>query len=88
MWMKKYFRDYQILLENIADYLIDETQQWFEEVSGIKFLDLAEIVFSKQLHHFRSSTIKAGEDLTNSCWEKCLANKNSLIPAYKIVIHN
>ena len=35
MWMKKYFRDYQILLENIADYLIDETQQWFEEVSGI-----------------------------------------------------
>ena len=73
--IKKYFRDYQILLENIADYLIDETQWWDEEESGVKFLDLSEIMFSKQLHHFRSSTIKVEDDFTNSCWEKCLAKK-------------
>ena len=45
-------------------------------------------MFSEQLHRFHSSTIKAEEVFTNSCWGKCLANKNSLIPAYKIVINN
>ena len=50
-------------MENIADYLIDETQWWVEEDSGVKFLDLSEIMFSKQLHHFHSSTIKE-EDFT------------------------
>ena len=75
-------------MENIADYLIDQTHWWVEEGSGVKFLDLSEIVFSKQLHHFRSSTIKVEEVFTNSCWKKCFANKNSLIPVYKIVINN
>ena len=67
IWIKKYFRDYQILLENIADYLIDETQWLVEDDSGLKFLDLSEIEFSKELHHFRSSTIKPEEDFTNDC---------------------
>ena len=80
IWIKKYFRDYRILLENIADYLIDETQWWVEDDSGVKFLDLSEIQFSKELHHFHSSTIKAEEDFTNDCWEKftntCIQNSH------------
>ena len=88
IWIKQYFRDYQILLENIADCLIDKTLWWVEEDSHVKILDLSEIVFSKPLHHFRSSTIKIKEDFTDSFWEKGLDNKNALIPAYKIVINN
>ena len=59
-----------ICWKNTADYLIDKTQWWDEEDSGVQFLDLSEIMFSKQLYHFLSSTIKAEEDFTSRCWEK------------------
>ena len=67
-WIKRYFRDYQTLLENIADYLIDDTKWWVEEDSGVKFLDLSNISHTKELHHFRSSSIKTEEDFAKNCW--------------------
>ena len=69
-WIKRYFRDYQTLLENIADYLIDDTKWWVEENSGVKFLDLSNISHTKKLHHFRSSSIKAEEGFVKNCWKK------------------
>ena len=58
-----------------------------EEDSGFKFLDLSNISHTKKLHHFRSSSIKAGEDFVKNFWKKCL-DKTNLIPAYKVVIND
>ena len=84
-WIKRYFSNYQTLLENIADYLIDDTKWWVEEDSGVKFLDLSNISHTKKLHDFHSSSIKAEEDFVKNCWKKRL-EKTNLIPAYKVVI--
>ena len=86
-WIKRYFRDYQTLLENIADYLIDDTKWWVEEDSGVKFLDLSNISHTKKLHHFCFSSIKAEDDFVKKCWKKYL-DKSNLIPAYKVVIND
>ena len=75
------------MLENIADYLIDDTKRWVEKDSGVKFLDLSNISHTKKFHHFRSSSIKAEEEFVKNCWKKCL-DKTNLIPAYKIVIND
>ena len=79
-WIKQYFMDYQTLLENISDYLIDDTKWWVEEDSGVKFLDLSNIAHAKKLHHFCFYSIKAEEDFVKNFWKKCL-DKTNLIPA-------
>ena len=86
-WIKRYFRDCQTLLENIADYLADGTKCWVEEDSGVKFLDLSNISHTKKLHHFCFSSIKAEDDFVKKCWKKYL-DKSNLIPAYKVVIND
>ena len=70
------------MLENTADYLVDDTKWWVEEDSGVKFLDSSNISHTKKLHHFRSSSIKVEEDFVKICWEKCL-DKTNLIPHIK-----
>ena len=86
-WIKRYFRDCQTLLENIADYLADGTKCWVEEDSGVKFLDLSNISHTKKLHHFCFSSIKAEDVFVKKCWKKYL-DKSNLIPAYKVVIND
>ena len=36
--------------------------------------------------HFRSSSIKAEEELLKDCRQKCLDNRDKLIPAYYIIV--
>ena len=41
-----------------------------------------------KLHHFRSSSIVGVSKYLKDCWNKCVLNSNSLIPAHKIKIYN
>ena len=87
-WMKKYFSDFQTLLQNISDYLLDKTKWWVEEEFGIRFLNISKCSNSKKVNHFRSSSIKAEEEFLKDCWQKCLDNKGKLIRAYKITLND
>ena len=75
------------MLENIAEYLTDDTKWWIEENSGVKFPDLSKISHTKKLHHFHSSSTKAEENFVKNCRKKCL-DKTNLMPAYKVVIND
>lgn len=84
-WIRKYSSQYQRLLERIADYLIDDQVWWKEVDEGVQFLDLT-TEKSKALHHFRSWTIKEDSTFIKECWEKCVSQKHSVIPAFKLKI--
>ena len=85
-WIQKFFTQFQRLLERQADYLLQGPGVWWREVeTGVEFFDheLAENT-AKKLHHFRSSTLKSESEFLTNCWQKCLNDKNVLIPAWKI----
>ena len=65
--------------------MLDTTKWWVEEEFVIRFLDISKCSSSKKVIHFRSFSIKAEEELLKDCWQKCLDNRNKLIPAYKII---
>ena len=86
-FLKKYCRDYQALLESIADYLIEGQGSWWRETEkGIEFFDSKNENIQKSIHHFRSTTMKEEEKWVQDCWLVCLDDKHSLIPAFKIYV--
>ena len=86
-FLKKYCRDYQALLESIADYLIEGQGSWWRETEkGIEFFDSKNGNIQKSIHHFRSTTMKEEEKWVQDCWLVCLDDKHSLIPAFKIYV--
>ena len=88
-WIEQYSRNYQCLLESMADYLLDECW-WNETEYGIQFLDHERTPATSklQLHHFRSTNLKMEQNYVKFCWQKCLDNMHTLIPAFKINIDN
>ena len=88
-WIEKHYSCYQALLEQIADYLICDTKCWKETAMGILFLDNeANKNLNIKIHNFRSSTIEDVNNYLRRCWNKCLENPNTLIPAFKIKMLN
>ena len=88
-WIEKHYSCYQALLEQIADYLIYDTKFWKETAMGILFLDNeANKNLNIKIHNFRSSTIEDVNNYLRRCWNKCLENPNTLIPAFKIKMLN
>ena len=56
---------------------------------GILFLDNeANKNLNIKIHNFRSSTIEDVNNYLRRCWNKCLENPNTLIPAFKIKMLN
>ena len=88
-WIEKHYSCYQALLEQIAEYLICDTKCWKETTMGILFLDNeANKNLIIKIHNFRSSTIEDVNNYLRRCWNKCLENPNTLIPAFKIKMLN
>ena len=88
-WIEKHYSCYQALLEQIAEYLICDTKCWKETAMGILFLDNeANKNLNIKIHNFRSSTIEDVNNYLRRCWNKCLENPNTLIPAFKIKMLN
>ena len=87
-WIKSNSSQYQRLLERISDYLL-EGKWWMETNLGVEFFDYDTAVTSvKQIHHFRSTSLKEEYCHLDECWQLCLAeeNRNILIPAFKIKV--
>ena len=84
-WMKVQSREYQCLLARQADYLL-EAGWWEEKEDGVEFFDKEgyPVNTTQQLHHFRSTTITNTIEYVKQCWNKCIEQKNKLIPAYKL----
>ena len=58
--IKSYPKDYQSLLENIADFLLDANIWWKEVKDGVMFQDIHPFIThsSLSMHHFRSTNLK------------------------------
>ncbi|XP_047134481.1 uncharacterized protein LOC101239424 [Hydra vulgaris] len=82
--IEQYPWEYQSMLENIADYLV-EGKWWSETNNGVVFFDL-ENDSLKKLTHFRSTSITKNNKHIASCWIKCLEDLYK-IPALKITIN-
>ena len=88
-WIEKHPWDYQALLEQLADYLLEnsDSKWWTETEKGILFFDNIKkndgLNCKTKIHHFRSSSIKTVSDYVDECWLKRL-NDTDMIPAYKI----
>ena len=85
-WIRSHSSQYQRLLEQIADYLIDKTRWWKETNTGVEFLDKETIISDKSLHHFRSRTLGEETAYIEKCWRECLLDKDHLIPAFKLKV--
>ena len=86
-FIKKHPLQYQRLLQKQADYL-SEGRVWWKEVDneGVEFYDVIPVQSEKQLHHFRSYSMKQEDSFVKDNWYNCLQNANSLIPAFKLKI--
>ena len=87
-WIRKYFSEYQSLLEQQADFLLETKVWWKEDEGGIVFLDHSDAPKESNLkpHHWRSYSIKDEKQYLSECWESCKLDMHNLIPAYKIKI--
>ena len=81
--IEKYPWEYQSMLENIADYLV-EGKWWSETNNGVVFFDLKNNDKLKKLSHFRSTSITKYNQYIASYWIKCHENLHK-IPALKIM---
>ena len=92
--MRKYSNEYQCLLEQQADFFLGSSCWWGETDEGVIFFDYSETdrnldrAANVTLHHWLSYTMKAEIIYLQQCWEKCLENIHSIIPAHKIRIKN
>ena len=84
-WILKYPFQYQTMLMQMADYLIDESKWWEETEDGVLFFDLKN-QNQKRLTHFRSTTITENNQYVSDCWKQCLNIADQIIPACKIKI--
>ena len=81
-------------MEQQADFLLDSSCWWGETDEGVTFFDYSETdrsldrATNATLHHWRSYTMKDEIIYLQQCWEKCLENMHSIIPAHKIRIKN
>ena len=81
-------------MEQQADFLLDSTCWWGETDEGVTFFDYSETdrnldrATNVTSHHWRSYTMKDEIIYLQQCWEKCLENMHSIIPAHKIRIKN
>ena len=88
-WIKSHSREYQCLLQRQADYLLDG-KWWQETTDGVLFFDKNNIPKNTMLRmkHFRSTNISSEMKYVETCWHKCLEDKNTLIPAYKLHLYD
>ena len=86
-WIKTYPSFYQVMLEQLAYFLIADNKCWEEAQNGVLFFDRDMREIDIKLHHFRSSSIVGFSKYLKDCWNKCVLNSNSLIPANKIKIY-
>ena len=78
---------YQVLLQQISDYLLCDRKCWQETDDGVVFFDINQPKLDVKFHHFRLSSVVGVCKYIQGCWELCLKNRHSLIPAYKIKVH-
>ena len=77
-----------------ADFLLDSSCWWSETDEGITFLDYSEtgrnldITTNVTIHHWRTYTMIDEIIYLQKCWEECLENMHSIIPADNIRIKN
>ena len=86
-WIEKYATCYQVLLQQISDYLLCDIKCWQERDDGVVFFDINQLILDVKLHRFRSSSVAGICKCIQDCWELCLKNCHSLIPAYKIKVY-
>ena len=86
-WSEKHATCYQVLLQQISDYLLCDIKCWQETDDGVPFFDINQPKLDVKLHHFRSSSVAGVCKYIQDCWEFCLKNCHSLIPAYKIRVY-
>ena len=86
-WIEKHATCYQVLLQQISDYLLCDIKCWQETDDGVVFFDINQPRINVKLHHFCSSTVVSVCKYIRDCWELCLKNCHSLIPAYKIKVY-
>ena len=86
-WIGKHATCYQVLLQQISDYLLCDIKCWQETDDGVVFIDINQPRLDVKLHHFRSSSVVSFCKYMQDCWELCLKNYNYLIPAYKIKVY-
>ena len=54
-WTEKHATSYQVLLQQISDYLLCDTKCWQETDDGVVFFDINQLRIDVKLHHFHSS---------------------------------
>ena len=86
-WIEKHATCYQVLLQQISDYLLCDIKCWQETDDDVVFVDINRPKLDVKLHHFRSSSAAGVCKYIQDCWELCLKNCHSLIPAYKIKVY-
>ena len=61
----------------ISDFLLEGNVYWNEISNGILFFDNipSQNICSKQIHHFRSFTVKEEATYFKECWQKCYAKR-------------
>ena len=88
-WIKTYPSSYQVMSEQLVNFLIADKKCWEETKNGVLFFDLDIRGTDIKLHHFRSSSIvSVSRRYLLDCWNKYVLNSDSLIPAHKIKIYN
>ena len=87
--IEKHPFQYQCFLESIADFLLECNAYWNEISNGILFFDNipSQNISNKQIHHFRSFTVKEEATYVKECWQKCLEKADSFIPAKVIKVN-
>ena len=86
-WIEKHATCYQVLLQQISDYLLCDIKCWQETHDDVVFFDINQSGIHVELHHFGSSSVVSVCKYIQDCWELCLKNCHSLIPAYKIKVY-
>ena len=86
-WIEKHATCYQVQLQQISDYLVCDINCWQETHDDVVFFDINQPGIHVKLHHFGSSSVVSVCKYIQDCWELCLKNCHSLIPAYKIKVY-
>ena len=53
----------------------------------LSLFDITKLELDLKIHHFRSSSVVGVCKYMQDCWEICLKNRHSLIPACKITVY-
>ena len=85
-WIEKHATCYQVLLQQISDYLLCGIRCWQEKDDGVVFFDLNQPRLDVKLHNFRSSSVVGVCQQIQECWELCLKKCHSLTSSYKIKV--